>query len=560
MPKALIPITASHISVSRRVAVHVVQHLAEIMGLPENTHIHLPGQTQAVPINNAEFGNCCKPNLNYPGDSRIIMTFIEEAEEDHTLTTSVLDKQNRPIIHDKDHNVEVRPVYRYVKLLCNIEFVAASSTQAQRWLDDQRAMFSAGRTEHVLDLEYYFQLPEGLIGVLKALHDSLMQSHWPIQETFEDWVVGHLVNGAYPKNLTTLSGRHNTLAVAEHQFETLGWFDWTTTPDTPERNDDGSGTYTVNLTFQLGYGRPTHVHIDYPMVMRQRPIPKLYRLQEPYDHFRSRLRKVSLTKQAFDEFRFIEDNIGVVPYVHYPNVDDWYPYPDQRTLNNLIPLFTGLIMLGKDDQQTLMDLTQLGSCKFTPHFLEYFYLQGDKALNGLEAFFEFHLYRNHDRLSGVKLEFEPGTLKVRTKEPLDPTYMYHVQILVKRNWLRVSQSARTCLRNYPTVAWTLARLVGVYLGGARSPAELDFLAPNRLRANDAPCYGEGYLLPDNAPADINWGLSPDDVFIRNGVVKVKDIEQAARDTDKVSDKFIDREAIGPVTVMYSDILTFRKQE
>lgn len=557
MPKALIPLTAAYTSVSRRVAVNVVQHLSELMGLPESTSVYLPGQTNAVPLNDAEFGNCCKANLNYPGDSRIIMTFIESAEEDHTLTTSINDKQNRPIIHDRDHNVEVRPVYRNVKLTCNIEFVAASSTQAQRWLDDQRAMFSAGRTEHVLDLEYYFQLPEGLIMVLKALHDALMNSPWPITDTFEDWVVKYLVNGAYPKNLTTLGGRHNTLAIAEHQLEVLGWFDWTTTPETPERNDDGSGTFTVNFSYQLDYGRPTHVHVDYPMLMRQYPISKKFRLQLPYDHYRSQLRKVSITKEAFDEFRFLEDNIGVVPYAHYPNTDDWYPVITQHQ-HNLIPLFTGLVMFSKDDQQTLMDLANLGNCKFTPHFLEYFYLQGNKALEPLKGVLEFHLYRNQERVQGAKFQFQPGTLKIESTTPLDPTYMYHIQILIKRNWLTVEASVRDCLRAYPTVAWTLLRALGVLLGGAKSLSELELLAGNNPRPNKAPCFGEGYLLPHNPPDGINWGLAPTDRFITNGIVKAKDIEKAALDTDVISDHFINRRTIGPVTVMYADILTFKK--
>ena len=485
------------------------------------------------------------------------MTFVEEAEEDHTLTTSVNDKQNRPITHDRDHNVEVRPVYRYVKLSCNIEFIAASSTQAQRWLDDQRAMFSAGRTEHVLDLEYYFQLPEGLTMVLKALHDALMNSHWPIQEPFEEWVVKHLVNGAYPKNLTTLGGRHATLAIAEHQLDVLGWFDWTTTPETPERNDDGSGTFTVNFSYQIGYNRPTHVHVDYPMLMRQYPISKKFRLQEPYDHYRSQLRKVSRLKEAFDEFRFLEDNIGAVPYAHYPNTDDWYPVLTQQS-SNLIPLFTGLVMLSANDQHTLMDLANLGNCRFTSHFLEYFYLQGNRALDSLKGVLEFHLYRNHERVQGAKFQFVEGTLRVQSISLLDPTYMYHIQILIKRNWLTVDAAVRTCLRAYPTVAWSLLRALGVNLGGARTLEELALLAGTTPRPNRAPCYGEGYLLPHSPPDGIEWGLTPNDRFITNGVVKAKDMEQAALDTDVIAEHFINRRTIGPVTVLYGEILTFKR--
>jgi hypothetical protein len=558
MPKGLIPIAASGTSVGRRVAVHIVQHLTELMGLPESTQVFLPGSTQAVPLNNAEFGNCCKSNHVYPGDSRMIVTVVEEAEEEHALTTSVNDKQNRPIIEDKIHNVTVTPVYRYVKMTCNIEFVASSTTQAQRWLDDMRAMFSVGRTEQLHDLEYYFQLPDGLIFALKACHDALMKSPWPLTDTFEDWVVSKLVNGAYPKDLTTLAGTHHTLAVAEHQYDALGWFDWTTTPDTPERNSDGSGTFTVNLNYQLQYQRPTHVYIDYPFVLNQYPISKKFRFTEPYWFYRDRLRKVSITKEAFDEFRFIQDNAGAVPYVHYPNTNDWYP-PVTQKLGYALPLFTGLVMLSIDDQQTLMDLSNLGNCRFTPHFLEYFYAQGDATLDDLLGMFEFRLWKNNEHMHGHKFRFKPGTLQIQSVDPLDPQYMYHIQICIKRNWALVHPKVIQCLRNWPTVAWTLLKAIGVRLGGAALLADLELLAPNTPRPNTAPCRGEGYLLPEIQPPEVNWGVRGDDVFIKNGLVKAKDLEQAVRDTDTISDNYINHTSIGPLTVMFFDILTFRNK-
>ncbi|MNM18914.1 hypothetical protein D3C81_292130 [compost metagenome] len=558
MPKALIPLAASNTSVGRRVAVHVVQHLTELMGLPETTQVFLPGNTQAIPLNNAEFGNCCSAKHTYPGDSRMIVTVVEDAEEDHALTTSVNDKQSRPIIEDKIHNVSVTPVYRYVKMTCNIEFVAASTTQAQRWLDDMRAMFSAGRTEQLHDLEYYYQLPDGMTFVLKACHDALMKSPWPLTDTFEDWVLSKLVNGAYPKDLTTLAGTHHTLAIAEHQYDALGWFDWTTTPDTPERNSDGSGTFTVNLNYQLQYGRPTHVYVDYPFVLNQYPISKKFRFTEPYWFYRDRLRKVSVTKEAFDEFRFIQDQAGTVPYVHYPNTNDWYPPPTQK-LGYALPLFTGLVMLSADDQQTLVDLSALGNCRFMPHFLEYFYAQGDAALDDLQGMFEFRLWKNNTHQHGQKFRFKPGTLQIQTVEPLDPQYMYHIQICIKRNWALVHPRVIQCLRNWPTVAYTLLKAIGVRLGGAALLEDLELLAPNTPRANVAPCYGEGYLLPETRPVEVNWGIRGTDIFIKNGMVKAKDMEQAIRDTDTISDNYINHTSIGPLTVMFFDILTFRNK-
>jgi len=557
MPKALIPVAASYVSVTRRVSANVLQHLTELMGLPESTEVFLPGQTQAVPLNNAEFGICCKGDHTYPGDSRMVVTVVEEVAEDNALSESVMDKQEPPIFLDKVHNIEIYPVYRHVKLTANIEFIAASATQAQRWLDDMRAMFSAGRTENVLDLEYYYQPPEGMMMALKGCHDAIMKSNWPITQTFEEWTMSFLTKGIYPKDLTTVAGTHHTLAVAEHQFDVLGWFDWTTTPDTPERNGDGSGTFTVNINYQINYKRPTHVYMEYPMLLRQYPISKKFRHTEPYWFYRDRLRKVSRVKEAFDEFRFIEGAAGVVPYVHYPNTDDWYPPPKQQ-LGYAIPLFTGLVMLGKLDQQTLVDLTNLGECRFSPHFLEYFYAQGNAAINPPTSLLEFRLYKNNTLVRDAVLSFKPGTLQIQHDTPLDPHYMYHIQICVKRNWATVHPNTIACLRNWPTVAWTLLRALGIRLGAAELISDLRLLVPNVLRLNTAPCYGEGYILPTTPPAGINWGLRPTDVFIKNGVLRHKDLDQAVKDTDLISEHYINHINIGPLTVLFADILTFRK--
>lgn len=557
MPKVRLPLPDVYESVTRRVAVDVTAQLARLMGLPEKTQVYLPGANESVPMNDAQFGSCCMPNLHYPGESKIVMRFSTEVDDSTTLVTPVKNNEQRPLFHDAVHGITVRPIYRYQAMICEIEYTSPNITQARRWLHDMRDAYSEGRGEQYLDLEYHYTLPKGLVFALKGLHDTQESSAWPTGEVFEAWILKFLREGTYPKSVETLIGTDNQIAIPEHQYEVLGWFDFTTTPPEPVRDSSEVGSWTTTFSYRMQYAEPYQVFASWPITVNQKAVPKNLRLENPYDNYRDHTRKVSRTKEAFDEFLHLQKH-PIIPYVVYPNFDDWYP---DGVSEKDLTLFQGLLMLKKDNLRSLCDLANLGTVRFTPFFLEYFFHQKDRLLNSATSIFDFRLYRGDELVRDVKLSMAPNSLTIQTDKDLDPTYFYHIHISLKRNWYRVDRKTLMCLRRYPTVLYWSLKALGVTLAGVGLD-QLPMLAEGYQRLPSDECPGEGVTICRGDPNPLLGWMEPGeivcDIVKDTGIVKEPDLDDALKDLDDKTDGFIDRNLIGPVTVLYAEILTFKK--
>lgn len=610
MPNALIPLPDVYESVTRRVAVDVISQLSRTLRLPGNTEVYLPGNTESVPMNGGTFGECWDPGVRYPAEARLIVRFNEAINEDNALTATVNKPQQMPLFWDEHRDVVIRPVYRYVNLTVSIEYIAPNITLAQRWLDHMRSQYSMGRAELYQDLEYHYAIPSPVLHLLKHIHETMEASPVPTGETFDEYFEKHRF--APVKTATTLSGSSPTQVVPEHQYEVLGWFDFTATPPTPEKDGNDSGTYTSAFTYTLHYNRPVQMYCKYPMLIHNNPVGKTYRPQEPYETFRKHPRRVSTRKGSFDEQMALMEAEGV-PYIQYPDTDDWIPefIPKDR-----LTFFTGLLVVSPDDPYTLMDLSNLGDFAFSPYFLEYFYTQGNNVFSPTGSIFEFRLYENNRYYSTATFTLTGTTISVN--EALDSTRYYHLQISLRRNWMLVDWETLDCLRRYPTVAYWALRALGVELGGTNKPPTKNLLGASRPRPTSTDCPGEGSIIgpPSGTfPLPPNWdgypggtwpwpwlgegwiGVpwpgsvpdgwletpwpqlqpNPDGEFTQGypgvtypgttpdgwpgigvypgGVIPGKDMEDARWETDNRANNHIDRVTVGPLTILYSQILT-----
>lgn len=589
MPNALIPLPDVYESVTRRVAVDVAAQLARTMQLPGNTQVYLPGNVDTVPMNGGTFGDCCDPGVRYPAEARVVVRFTEEADEAHTLTTPVHQPEHMPIFHDTERDIIIRPTYRYVNFTVSIEYTIGQIVHAQRWLDSIRAKISALRAELYQTLEYHYALPTPALDLLKHLHEKMEASAVPTGLSFDEYLEKYLV--LEPTTATTLIGTSPTMVFPEKQHEVLGWFDFTTTPQTPEKND-GAGTYTTNFSYMLMYNRPTHAYCKWPMLVHNRVIDRLYRPTEPYTTFKQVTRRVSTTKGSYDSLQRQLEAHGV-PYIHHPETDDWSPpfVPKGR-----LTFFTGLLQISPNNPRHLIDISNLGDYTFTPYFLEYFYHQQNRLFSSNGSFFEFRVYENNTYRSDIELSFVPGTLRIQANEDLDLTKYYHIQISLVRNWYSVTNDALQCLRRYPTVAYTLAKALGFSIGGG-SYCDMNLIGGGRPVPTPGDCPGEDTTIGDPAQGgqwpwpwlgeewnDIAWpgntwegsgwpGGGWND-FVSDipawghakkcfvqfpGVIRNKDIEQARKDSDTRSGNYIDHRIVGPWHVMYGQIMSARRK-
>jgi hypothetical protein len=544
MPQALLALPDVYESVTRRVAVDVTAQLARLMRLPGDTTVYLPGHAETVPMNGGTFGDCYDTGVKYPAGARLVVRYNEEADESFTLTTPVNNTQNMVIFEDPIRGITIRPVYRFVTFTVTLEYTAPSQVVAQRWSDEMRSRISMGRAEIYQDLEYHYALPDSVIAILQMLYETMEASAFPTGQTLEQWVVA---NFRHPtKILTTLVDTDKTVAIPEHQHGVLGWFDFTTTPPPADKDSDGNGTFTSSINFQLQYNRPTQVYVKYPFLVHQKPIPRLYRDKTPFETFRGLDRKISSTQGSLGMAMELMQ-AQRLPYLHHPNTDDW---TTSQIPNGRLTFYSGLLALPATDLRTVMDLSNLGDMRFSPYFLEYFYHQQSR-LFGPDSIFEFRLYENDDRRYDIAFEMIPGTVTFRTNKDLDPTKYYHVQISFKRDWYMLNRDTIACLKRYPHVAYWSLRALGVRLGKGNLN-ELALLGTGRPRQPSDLCPGEGTSL-----GVFPWLPRPDYV-LNTGVVKQRDLDTALLDLDNISRKPVDWNRIGPMTVMYLEILTEKK--
>jgi hypothetical protein len=568
MPHARIPLPDVYESVIRRVAVDVTAQLARVMNLPEETQVFLPGNTDVVPMNGGTFGECCVNPVKMSSTERLKVTYREEADESFTLTTNVNNKEMPPLFIDRNLGIDVRQIDRFVTLTATFEYTAPSIVIAQRWIDDMRNRISIGGAELYQTLHYNYAIPKPLMVLLKALYETQERSAWPTGATYEEWIAARFT---VPTTvLATLGNTDQTLAVPQHQEEVLGWFDFTSTPEEPVKDSEGTGTYTTSFSYQLRYGRPNQVYVRFPMLVHQRPIPRLFRDKEPYQTYMAKTRKVSTTKGSFDRMMALM-RANVLPYVHYPNTDD---FVTDRIPAGRLTFFTGLMMLKPDDLRSVCDLSNLGEYRFNPYFLEYFYHMGDKLFRQDQSIIEFRLYENETLRSDIPLTIMPGTVRVVAKVDLDPTKVYHVQISLIRNWMTLTRDTLQCLRRYPHVLYHTLKALNVNLGGADVYGNLKLLGKDNPRPYSPVCPGEGWTVgpyvPDHpiggpghggvvVPGQpwTNLDKPTRETFDNSGVVKIIDIDKAVKDTDGVARSGW---RAAPLTVMYLGIVTYIHKE
>lgn len=540
MPHALMVLPDTYESVIRRVAVDLTEQLSRIIQIPEHTDIYFPGNSQKIPMNEGEFGDCCRTHIKYDPEARAVIRYTDIADDNFSLPTAVNTFKNHPIWEDGTRDIQVCPVRRMLDFRVDIEYKAEGIVTAKRWLDEQRARVSRGGAELTLKLDYYYMLPRPLQALLRGMYDTIQCSDWPIDDTFDEYLNKHFFQSH--THVATLTMEHEQPAIRERQLDVVGWFDFTGTPDTPQANSDKAGSYDVSVTFTLRFEQPTHIYVRYPLVCHQNTIPDCFWPKEQPMRYQQQNRKTGYLRGPLEN-RFQRFTPRHVPYIQYPKVNDWNT--DEKPYD-AFTFYTGLVTIEKDDRRSLLDLRDIGDWYFTNHFMEYFTDIGTQSILRPGGLFNFRLYKNNEWLD-CQLELERGQTVLRAPFDLSPEYYYHVEISIDRNWWCVHDKVWECLRQYPTVFWTMCNLFNVSVG--RRPIEEMQLLGTRLkeRVPSECCPGEGTS---------DW--TKDELVFKTGVVRLEDVTTARREMELRTNPWFKGNRENIMLTLCSDIVTVRK--
>lgn len=548
MASSVIVLPDVYETIMRAVSVSCVSQIARYMTLPPETKVYFPGRSETVPMNDGMFGNCCESAdaVHFDPAERITVRYDEIAEENFTLSTSVKNQQNFPIFVDEYRGIVVRPVRRFVDFRIDINYQAPNVVIAQRWLDDQRIRLSQGVGDFTFMLDYHYNIPRPLMALFKGLYDTQEKSAWPTGESFDNWLKARFVQPT--TDMVTYTDTFPQLSVYERQVDVVGHFDFINTPETPTRVADGSGAYEVNFSYICRYDRPTHLYVEYPMVVHQCPIPRVFRNEYLLNQNYQQVDRKTTALRGSLEHAFILAQRRGMTYIQHPDTDEWVAPDDFPTK---LTFFSGLIVLNCEDLTSLMSFKSLGRFTFSPAFLEFFDTVGDLAFKD-NSFFDVRVYRNNERYH-IPLTMEPGTLKLKTTRELDPRYYYHVQISLNGDWFTISRNKWSKIRRYPKVFWEISKIFNV--GPGRYPLkDLELIGVGRPRTPDPEWPGEG-----------TTDYTKDDDPFKEGYVKEKDIQKAINDrATTIPDErypgggtYTSVDLIGPTNVLYFGLITER---
>lgn len=476
MPLEIVPLPDVYETVIREVAVDAVRQIALNMQLPSATRVYLPGVTDVVPMNDGQFGNCCDghSDVHFDPEERITVTYEELADENYSLSTSVYNNDNFPIFINQPQQINIYPITRLVDFRIDIQYQAPNIVIAQRWLDDQRTKYSSGAAELTLALTYHYNLPTPVISLLKGLYDTQQRSPLPSKLDFDKWLCQYWTGPT--TDMSTLIGTHPVLSIYQREVDVVGWFDFYNTPDTPTPTSDGSGAFEVTFSFLCRYARPTHLKIEYPLLMNNVVIPKVFMPEHFYQNYQAAFRKTTGLRGSLEWSDSVIDK-SRIPYIQHPDVDNWQPrFTEELNLT----FFTGLIVVCNDNPTNLMSVLSLGRYTFSPYWLEYLSLVGDKVF-GKGGLLEARLYRN-DLQVPVKIHFDKASMSLKTTTPLDLTGYYHIQLSFKTNFAFVEPPQWEIIRRFPKVFCEFAELLK-----DRKPGRCEVIGVGRPRPED----GEG---------------------------------------------------------------------
>lgn len=477
MPRHFVDIPDVYPGVVRPVLYSATEFLIEKLRLPKETKIYIPGENEDTPMNGGSFA-CCQNSVSFPSETRVVMRFTEEPVLDVTLTTVTNQNDNPPLFYDTVRQVSIRPVRKMVRINCEITVVGQSRGVIQRMIDYIQTQLATLKGEYTLQLKYHYTLPDVVVLLLNDVHKTIESSQTPLHHSFGRYFENHRMHPMM--TLSTLTGTAPRIAVDEVQEEVLGWFDFTDTPGRPERTPDEDGSYQISMNFGFNYERPIQLFVEYPLLVHQKLLPKIW-LSDTHNHsFYERVRKVSSLKEGFDrlrslELRFFPKEISV------PERDDWEA-PVGASRHSFF--FQALLQIDIKQPRLLMDINNMGRWTFGEYLKQYIQDLGSCAFSD-SGIFGLELYRNNKRIS-TAIEYLDG--KLLSTEDLDTRYVYHIRFGIIRNLRHLSDKVIRCIRRYPHVFHQLIRFLRLPAGAVEF-SDIPLIGVGSSY-NEADCIGE----------------------------------------------------------------------
>lgn len=421
----------------------------DLTQISSKTQIRFYGEDGQAAQYNSTLTKDKESDNRWPHKENIVISVEDDYNPDNLIATNARKADTPLVFFDEALDIGIRPFYSSANVRISVTYKAVDKNEAERWRNNLRYRFSAGRDINLHDLTFSYHLPDESIMILKELH-RLREAVAGYGESFNEWFTKHVTNRA--SIVTNQSGTHGVWVIAEKQGRVQGIFDFSGTPEKASKEDEPN-LWATTFTYTFTYDKPIEVEMQYPLVVHQQLVPAKYRYDktkkiQPYQTTLHTLAQSMIGLSQFEDVYqtlVAQGNKGI----NIPEYDNFHP---KTVTAGTVKVMTVNTTITPEDKRTLFSLDQLGDFNLRQEVIDFIKSSEYPYMTKLyESVFQLTPYVGMN-LTRQDLLSVDQTSKVSAVVDLNLRHSYHVRLGLVANLYLLTPDALRRLGANPFVA------------------------------------------------------------------------------------------------------------
>jgi hypothetical protein len=421
MPKIIVPVNNTDLTVSRLVAKSVTEQLlftTEIPVIEDIIYVQRGGLATQAQMNN--HNEPLKLNV----DEYLTVEYKETFEADH-FDVNKYQNEYHPVFTAKAIGVNVVPVYNRVQLEITYTYTSKSFNILNNWLNAFRRKLVTADAIGYHDVLYNYSIPVDVLSYLNKVY-KLMKNDLTYTDTMKVFITKHFCkNGLILRQ--NLNDSNRQLAFNVKNTGCLGIF--TQLPESVETSNDPPHS-SVSFSYTLTYDRITAVCLEYQLYIFNQLIDisnlLKYCDKKLYAELHTGNRTGSQIVNTLTENHFKNDKLVY-------SIDSWRP---SITPRYLIPSLVIPLQLDVSNLTNVLDLQLLTEFNY-PVKLLLLMKQYKELLNKLYSWFIYlELFEVNDKTSLIPFYIDDN-FNLISKVALNTRSRYYFRLSILKNLFKV---------------------------------------------------------------------------------------------------------------------------
>jgi len=454
MPKLTMEIPEVYESITRPVAMKVLDDLLGYMNLSEKPPIVFTGGTGAEKHPGTAIGKDVKKSYIFNSEAKVILEVSEEYPEEFALQQAQLRPEEMVFFSDDALEIWMKPMYQPVACTMSFKVRTDSETGAKQIVQNWKKMVTRGKQDYLHTVTYHYPIPLPMVVILCELH-RMREAVAPYGDA-----VGPYLKAHFSDKMSVLSdqaGKSAYFVIRENQIGIQGWFDFNDSPPTFDKDAEG-GSWGVSLTYKFHYDRCEGVMMHYPLMVHNQILDaRFYEAEKPFE-LEDIHQQPNLSRDLFNKFAFNNGTSSAWtgrPGVAIPYVDTWLPNYEFPGCQNLLRILVGI---DPADPKAIVTLTELGSWEIQADALAYLHEVGQALFAPGGALFHVGLYKRQTLMPLDNLRID-SDLTISYVDDLQLREVHHLTMSLHYDMQSLTPTALALLAKHGEFAIAAMKLI-----------------------------------------------------------------------------------------------------